>query len=504
MADNVELDAGSGGDTIAADDVGGVKYQVVKLAVGADGAASLVANANPIPVSDAGGSLTVDNGGTFAVQVTSVAAGNNNIGDVDIASIAAGNNNIGDVDVASVVPGTGATNLGKAEDAQHTSGDVGVMALFVRQDSQSDFGADGDYVPGSVDDSGGLRVSIVAGAGSGGTAAADDADFTAGTTQGTPAMGVYESSPTTVTDGDLGTVGITSTRAMKVAIDSGGVTGRAEDAAHSSGHEGIVVLAVRRDSAAVGSDTDGDYSTVNVNASGRVYVTATIDAALPAGTNGIGKLTANSGVDIGDVDVTSSALPTGAATSANQSTEITALQLIDDPVFADDAGFTIGTSKVMMAGFTADESSTDSLDEGDAGAGRITLDRKQIVTPYVHAAAGGHTPYQNLDVDESEDDVKTSPGKLFWVHAINLTNAKRYLKFYNDTAANVSVGSTTPLLTFPLPTMGDTNGAGFTIHFGDAGCQFSVAICIACTTGFAVADTGAPGTNDVIVNLGYI
>lgn len=36
--------------------------------------------------------------------------------------------------------------------------------------------------------------------------------------------------------------------------------------------------------------------------------------ALPAGTNAIGKLAANSGVDIGDVDVTSCALPTGAAT----------------------------------------------------------------------------------------------------------------------------------------------------------------------------------------------
>ena len=33
-------------------------------------------------------------------------------------------------------------------------------------------------------------------------------------------------------------------------------------------------------------------------------------AALPAGTNAIGKLAANSGVDIGDVDVTSVAIPT--------------------------------------------------------------------------------------------------------------------------------------------------------------------------------------------------
>lgn len=72
MADNVTLNSGSGGDTIAADDVGGVKYQVVKLAVGADGSASLVANANPIPISDAGGSLTVD--GTVAVTGVATAA----------------------------------------------------------------------------------------------------------------------------------------------------------------------------------------------------------------------------------------------------------------------------------------------------------------------------------------------------------------------------------------------------------------------------------------------
>ena len=46
---------------------------------------------------------------------------------------------------------------------------------------------------------------------------------------------------------------------------------------------------------------------------------ASIVDALPAGL-----------ANIGDVDVVSSALPTGAATSANQTTMITALQLIDD------------------------------------------------------------------------------------------------------------------------------------------------------------------------------
>ncbi len=67
MADNVTLNSGSGGDTMAADDISGVKYPRVKLCVGVDGVANDVADANPVPVSDAGGSLTVD-GSVSAAQ----------------------------------------------------------------------------------------------------------------------------------------------------------------------------------------------------------------------------------------------------------------------------------------------------------------------------------------------------------------------------------------------------------------------------------------------------
>lgn len=63
MADNLEVSQGTG-TTVAADDVGGVLYQRVKIGVGADGTATDVSTANPLPVSDAGGSLTVD--GTVA------------------------------------------------------------------------------------------------------------------------------------------------------------------------------------------------------------------------------------------------------------------------------------------------------------------------------------------------------------------------------------------------------------------------------------------------------
>lgn len=61
MADNTILNSGSGGDTVATDDISGVKFPRGKITLGADGVNDGdVSSANPMPVSDAGGTLTVD------------------------------------------------------------------------------------------------------------------------------------------------------------------------------------------------------------------------------------------------------------------------------------------------------------------------------------------------------------------------------------------------------------------------------------------------------------
>jgi hypothetical protein len=52
MADNTTLNPGTGGDVIASDDIGGVKYQRVKISVGADGSATDATETTPLPVSD--------------------------------------------------------------------------------------------------------------------------------------------------------------------------------------------------------------------------------------------------------------------------------------------------------------------------------------------------------------------------------------------------------------------------------------------------------------------
>jgi hypothetical protein len=53
MADNTTLNPGTGGDVIASDDIGGVKYQRIKAGFGADGSYADVSEATPLPVADA-------------------------------------------------------------------------------------------------------------------------------------------------------------------------------------------------------------------------------------------------------------------------------------------------------------------------------------------------------------------------------------------------------------------------------------------------------------------
>jgi hypothetical protein len=66
MADNVNVTP-SGTTPIATDDVGGVQYQRVKLSVGADGSATDVSSAAPMPSSDNGPGWTQKFGVSGAV-----------------------------------------------------------------------------------------------------------------------------------------------------------------------------------------------------------------------------------------------------------------------------------------------------------------------------------------------------------------------------------------------------------------------------------------------------
>lgn len=187
-------------------------------------------------------------------------------------------------------------NIVSVEDAVAGSGFSGVGFLAVRQDSHSDLAADGDFIPVTVDADGGLRVSIVAGAGSGGTALADDADFTAGTTSFTPVGGFYQSTVTACTDGDTCAAGLTSGRAVKVAIanaDGSLITYGSDTTVGSAiGTAGPLGLAVYSDfdGAAIPTitnvDTEGEGVPIAASIKGVQYVmVVSEDGSLERGTS---------------------------------------------------------------------------------------------------------------------------------------------------------------------------------------------------------------------------
>lgn len=424
MADDVTLDAMSGGSVVATDEISSKHYQRIKLVHGADGV-----NA---------GDVSTSNG--FPVQVISVAAGDNNIGNVDIASsvlptgaatettLSALNTKVTAVNTGAVVIASSALPSGAATESTLLAvGSLlasGIGVTFTNTSINIADGGNTITVDGTVaaTQSGTWNVATVT-AVTGITNVVHVDDNAGSLTVDAPVT-----TPVFVRLSD-GSSAISTLPVSLASVPSHAVTNAGTFAVQVS-------AAIPTGSNVIGAVTQS--GTWNVETVTTVSAVTAITNALPAGTNAIGKLAANSGVDIGDVDVTS---------------------------------ISAGSNLI-----------------GDVGIqGRTT---------------GGLTYYKNLDVDETEDDVKTSAGTLYWLHAINLSSGKRYLKIYDSTAASVIVGTTVPVLTLPLPTQGDTNGAGFTFNIPQ-GIAFSTGICVAATTGFADNDTGAPGANEVIINLAY-
>lgn len=438
--------------------------------------ATVLTAAGALIGGDATNGLDVD-----VTRMAALVAGNANIGDVDIASIAAGNNNIGDVDVASVIPGTGATNSGKAVGAVAGATDTGFAPLAIRDDALSTLSdPEGDYVQLRVSSTGALHVT----GGGGGTQYNID-DVASATATGTFALVVRKDSGASLagTDGDVTGLQVDANGALRVTGGGGG-TEYAVNAAAPADPTGATFVMERDDAITALTEVEGDWTNPRSTAEGALWTqdfnsdtmvthlatvagavsgtemqvdvltlpNVTIGAAIPAGTNNIGDVDiasiAAGDNNIGNVDIVSSALPTGASTSANQSTIITALQLIDD----DQTGASVN-----------------------------------------YKTSAGTT--------EDETEIKATAGRLFSITATNTNAAARYLRCANLTAANTTPGTSTVFLGLAIP--GNTAGSGFTTNFGPAGIAFSTALTCWTVTGAADSDVAEVAANEVKWIISY-
>ena len=336
-----------------------------------------------VGINDSGNSITVDNGGTFAVQIDAGA----------VTSLAL---------LDDVVVTLGTTTYTEATSKGNAIGAVRRDADTTLVDTTNEWG------PLQIDANGRLKVEAFSG----------------------------ETLPVSFTgSGDVATqTTLASLLTSSQLIDD--VVYTDDTSTHATGtSKGVGIMA-----AAVPTDTSvnaNDIAMVAMTTDRKLHV-AVMDA-LPAGTAAIGKLAANSGVDIGDVDVTS---------------------------------ISAGSNLI-----------------GDVGIqGRAT---------------GGTSTFCSIDLDETEEEVKATAGTIYHIAAFNRTAAPLYLKLYNLTAANTTVGTSTPTHTYVVPANADSDGAGFMLGIPQ-GIAFSTAISAAVTTAVADADTGAPGANDCVVNIQYV
>ncbi len=199
-----------------------------------------------------------------------------------------------------------------------------------------------DWIPGEA----------VSGGPGGGTEYTEDA-AAAANPAGPMTMMVRKDTPASevTTDGDniaaRGTahgamyVSLLDTSGNPVAV--GGGTQYTEDAAAAANPVGTALIMVRADALAGVTSTDGDNVAARATDKGELYVKHADSVAVTnAGLTALNGAIAGSEVQ---VDVVSSALPSGAATSARQDTQITAEQAIQVAVeLLDDTVATLGTT----------------------------------------------------------------------------------------------------------------------------------------------------------------
>jgi len=245
-----------------------------------------------------------------------------------------------------------------------------------------------------------------------------------------------------VTGTDIGDVDILS------IIPGVGATnlGKAVDAAAGGTDTGVASLAMRDDALGGITPIAGDYNTLLVDANGALWthdnvlgvavsgneLQVDIVGALPAGTNGIGKLTANSGVDIGDVDVAS------IATGANTIGKIYITDGTNDIEVAVE-GSAAKTKGIQTLG-RYDSTYPTAVDDGDATVPYTDAYGVQAVSGYQPRSASANNSQTGGAFNNTEIIATPGAGLSLYITDITVSSSSaQTITFVRNTAGAVNV-----------------------------------------------------------------
>lgn len=175
------------------------------------------------------------------------------------------------------------------------------------------------------------------------------------------------------------------------------------------------------------------------------------------------------------------------------------------------------SAKVSMSGAVVDNSlssATPAYTDGDAAPLKVTQVGALHVKPQQDpdGALGnvgivgrndiGLASQMDIDVDENKANLVAGDVTIYGISAFNSTDSPIYLKFWDQGVSTVTVGSTTPKLTFLIPANAVSNGAGFVLNVPQ-GIFFDYQVVWAATTGVDETSSSGPPTNGCILNFFY-
>ncbi len=397
---------------------GGTEATALRVTIASD-------STGVLSVDDNGSSLTVDNGGTFAVQATIAA---------------------------------GATSIAKAEDVASVTGDVGVPAMAIQRATPADTAADLDYSmlqmsAGRLWTSATIDTALPAGTNAIGKLAANSGvtigaiEIAAAQTlatvstvtnlsqqggvaialnTGVRAAGVQRVTiatddlvPVSDNGGSL-TVDNGGTFAVQATIAAGATNiAKAQDAAFVIGNVGVPALVIQTLVPSNVAGTDGDYDMLQMY-NGRLWTSATIDAALPAGGNTIGAINIAAAQTLSTVStVTNLSQMAGAAIAMGTGVRAAGVQRVtiatDDLVPVSDNGgsLTVDNAALSVIGggveatalrVTIASDSTGVLSVDDNGSS-LTVDNNGTFVVQATIAAGATSIAKEEDVASASGDV---------------------------------------------------------------------------------------------------
>lgn len=283
-------------------------------------------------------------------------------------------------------------------------------------------------------------------------------------------------------------------------VSAGAGTQYTEDDAAAANPVGNALIGVRADTLGALTTTDGDNVALRATNKGELYVKQSDAIVLGAGTAAIGKLVANSGVDIGDVDVTT--LPAITIAAAQTLANVTTLGTITNVVHVDDNsgaltidgtvscnshavyaqawnGAAYGDLQLDGSGYLKISLLT-ALPAGTAAIGKLAANSGvDIGDVDVTSIAAGTNKIGDVDIAPrttggwsvmnatSGDNhtaltataqvIKASAGKFGGYYIYNPNAAATYVHVYNVAAASVTVGTTEALLNFCIPASSAAN-----------------------------------------------